>query len=255
MKKSEKTKPVQMKLSEKEEWTREVPVMNGVAVSYARQGQVDECFTDETEKEDSTLELLEEVISLGNLERACRRVMRNDGSAGIDGMVAKELGSWLSKNWQSLQEVLRQGTYIVSGVREVEIKKPKGGYRKLGIPTVIDRMIQQAIHQVINRIYDKTFSPTSYGFREGRGTKNALRQVSNYLKLGKTNVVDIDMAKFFDEVNHSRLLTRLSYRIKDKGLLRLIHQYLKAGILNDPTDKRDTARKSAIAFIIEYSAR
>ena len=231
MKKSEKTKPGQMHLSEKEEWTREVPVLNGIAVSYARQGQVDECFTDEAEKEDSTPELLEEVISLGNLERACRRVMRNDGSAGIDGMVAKELGSWLSKNWQSLQEVLRQGTYVVSGVRELEIKKPKGGYRKLGIPTVIDRMIQQAIHQVINRIYDKTFSPTSYGFREGRGTKNALLQVSHYLKLGKTNVVDIDMAKFFDEVNHSRLLTRLSYRIKDKGLLRLIHQYLKAGIL------------------------
>jgi len=231
MKKSEKTKPVQMYLSEKEEWTREVPVLSGVAVSYAMKRQVDEYSTDESEKRDLMPDLLEEVISLVNLERASRRVIRNDGSAGIDGMEAKELGNWLSKDWQDLQEDLRRGTYKVSGVREVEIEKPKGGYRKLGIPTVIDRMIQQAIHQVINRIYDKTFSPTSYGFREGRGTKNALLQVSEYLKNGKTHVVDIDMAKFFDEVNHARLLNRLSYRIKDKKLLRLIHQYLKAGIL------------------------
>lgn len=220
-----------MNLSEKEEWTREVPVLSGVAVSYASQGQEDECFTDEEEKGSSTLGLLEEVISLENLERACRRVIRNDGSAGIDRMTTKELGKWLSKNWQLLQASIRQGTYKVSGVREVEIEKAKGGYRKLGIPTVIDRMIQQAIHQVINRIYNPTFSQTSYGFRAGRSTKNALLQVSHYLKLGKTYVVDIDMAKFFDEVNHARLLNQLRNRIKDKGLLRLIHQYLKAGIL------------------------
>lgn len=222
-----------MYLSQKEEWTNEVPVLDGVAVSYAIEGQVGEYFTGGEKEKPLTPNLLEQVIVLSNLERACRRLVTNGGSAGIDGMEVKELGKWLTVNCRKLQKELREGTYQVKGVREVQIPKPKGGERVLGIPTVIDRMIQQAIHQVLEKIYDSTFSPTSYGFRKGRGTGNALIQLGHYIEKGRTHIVDIDLAKFFDEVNHDRLLKRLSYRIQDKGLLRLIHQYLKVGTLRE----------------------
>lgn len=231
MNKPDKHQDVQMYLSEKEEWTNKVPVLDGVAVSYAEQGQVGEYSTGVEKGKILNTNLLEQVIALPNLERSCRRVVTNGGSAGIDGMEVKELGKWLLLNWRSLQEKLLQGTYQVQGVKEVLIPKPKGGHRQLGIPTVIDRLIQQAIHQVLETIYDARFSPTSYGFRKGRSTQDALKQVGHYISKGRTYIVDIDMAKFFDEVNHDRLLKRLSYRIKDKRLLRLIHKYLKAGIM------------------------
>lgn len=233
MKKSDKQQAVQMYLSEKEEWTKRVPVLDGVAVSYAAHGQEDECLTGGEKQNTLTTELLEQIITLPNLEQASRQVINNGGSAGIDGMTVKELKTWLNKNWRELQESIRLGNYQVSGVRLVEIPKPKGGYRQLCIPTVKDRMIQQAIHQILNPIFDRSFSPTSYGFRKGRSAHDALSQLSHYLKGGRTYVVDIDMAKFFDEVNHDRLLNRLSQKVKDKGLLGLIHQYLKAGILKD----------------------
>lgn len=233
MKKSDKQKAVQMYLSEKEEWTKRVPVLDGVAVSYAAHGQVDECLTGGEKQNTLMPELLEQVIALPNLERACHRVISNGGSAGIDGMTVKELRNWLNKNWGELQETIRAGNYQVSGVRAVQLPKPKGGYRQLCIPTVKDRMIQQAIHQILHPIFDPTFSPTSYGFRRGRSTHDAITQLSHYIKGGRTYVVDIDMAKFFDEVNHDRLLNRLGQNLKDKELLGLIHQYLKAGILKD----------------------
>lgn len=231
MKKPDKRKAVQMYLSTKEEWTKRVPVLDGVAVSYAAQGQVGEYFTGGEEETTLTTKLLEQVIALPNLERACHRVISNGGSAGVDGMTVKELKEWLGTNWQELQTMILSGTYQVNGVGAVEIPKPKGGYRQLCIPTVKDRLIQQAIQQVLSPIYDKQFSPTSYGFRKGRNAEQAITQLSHYLKGGKNYIVDIDMAKFFDEVNHDRLLRRLSYQIKDKRLLRLIHQYLQAGIL------------------------
>jgi len=207
--------------------------MTGVAVSYANQRQVDEHLTGLEKEERLATDLMEAVISLSNLEKACRRVISNDGSAGIDGMTVKELQDWFSKNWQSLQSELLSAKYQLCGAREVEISKGKGGgVRKLGIPTVKDRLVQQAIQQVLSRLYDVDFSPTSYGFRPGRSAHNALRQLSHYISLGKTYVVDIDMAKFFDEVNHERLMSRLSYRIGDSRLLRLIHGYLRTGILS-----------------------
>jgi len=233
MKKSDKRKVVQRHLSEKEEWTSIVPVLNGVAVSYAIEGQVEECLTGQKEEKPLPKYLLDEIISLSNLSASCRQVIRNKGSAGIDGMTVKELGKWFSSNWRVLQEELRLGTYEVQGVKEILIPKAKGGHRKLGIPTVKDRLVQQAIYQVLSKLYEPTFSPTSYGFRKGRGTKDALKQLSHYISKGKSHIVDIDMAKFFDEVNHERLLSRLRLRVKDKVLLSLIHKYLRSGILEN----------------------
>ena len=232
MEKSDKRRSVQMHLSKEEEWTSDVPVLNGVAVSYAEQGQVDECKTGEEGTRALThSNLIESVASLSNLECACRRVINNGGSAGIDGMSVKELGAWFSQHWQGLQTSLISGTYQPQGVRSVQIPKPKGGYRQLGIPTVQDRLVQQAINQILEPIYDSTFSPTSYGFRRGRSSHDALSQLSHYLSQEKTYIVDIDMAKFFDEVNHDRLMSRLRHRIADKLLLQLIHRYLQAGIM------------------------
>ncbi len=231
MKKSDKQEGVQMYLSEKEDWTNHVPVLDGIAVSYAEQGQVDKYSAGRKEKIALTSKLLEDIISLDNLERACRKVIRNGGSAGIDKMSVQDLGKWFSTNWQTLQTELKTGSYNISPVKQVLIPKPKGGRRILGIPTVKDRLVQQAIHQKLSSIYEEEFSPTSYGFRPGRGTMNATIQLSHYLSQDKTYIVDIDMAKFFDEVSHERLMSRLSQRIADKGLLRLIHDYLKAGIL------------------------
>lgn len=233
MKKSENLIGVQMYLSEKEEWTNQIPVLEGAAVSYAQQERVDEYITGEEEKTALYKELLEEVVSLSNMQRACRQVISNKGSAGIDGMETEELSEWFNNNWQLLQTSLLEGRYKIGPIKSVQIPKPKGGYRQLGIPTVIDRLIQQAISQVLGPLYDPTFSPTSYGFRPGRSSKDAINQLSRYLSKGKTYIVDIDMAKFFDEVNHDLLLNRLRKRISDSRLLKLIHQYLQKGLLED----------------------
>ncbi len=233
VKKSDKHESgVQMYLSEKEEWTRRVPVLAGVAVSYANQTQVDEHSAGLGKEERLASGLMEAVCSLSNLEKACRRVISNGGSAGIDEMDVKELEGWFSMNWQNLQKELLSGSYVPSAVREVEIPKPKGGFRLLGIPTVKDRLIQQAIQEVLSPLYDAGFSPMSYGFRRGRGAQDALRQLSHYISSGRTYVVDIDLAKFFDEVNHERLMSRLSHRLRDSRLLKLIHRYLRTGILS-----------------------
>lgn len=235
MKKSDKQEGVQMNLSDKEEWTNHVPVLHGVAVSYADQLQVDKYSTGQKGEIALTTNLIASLTDLSNLERACRKVINNGGSAGIDGMRVSDLKSWFSQNWQELQKELREGEYVISGVKEVEIPKPKGGVRKLGIPTVKDRLVQQAIHQILSPLYEPRFSPTSYGFRKGRSASNAIEQLSHYISEDRTYIVDIDMAKFFDEVCHERLMSRLSHRILDKDFLRLIHRYLKTGVLRAGT--------------------
>lgn len=233
MLKSDKPKQaVQMYLSEEEEWTRAVPVLDSIPVRDAEQGQVDEYIIGLGKDNPLTMNMMEQIVSLPNLERACRRVILNKGSSGIDGMSVAELGKWFRTNWRNLQRELLTGQYRPQQVKLVEIPKPKGGYRQLGIPTVKDRLVQQAIHQVLNKHYDSTFSQLSYGFRQGRGSREALRQVSHYLSEGRKYIVDIDLQNFFGEVNHDRLMQRLSKRIGDKNLLTLIHQYLKVGILS-----------------------
>jgi group II intron reverse transcriptase/maturase len=176
-------------------------------------------------------ELMTIVCSSENLKQAFKRVKRNKGVAGIDQMPTGKFADWFITDGESLITDLLQGNYQPQGVKQVEIPKPKGGMRKLGIPTVRDRIIQQAIAQVLIPIYEREFSGNSYGYRPGRNAQMALRQASEYVTEGREVVVDMDMKSFFDEVNHDRLMYELSTKIGDKILLRLIRKYLQSGIL------------------------
>jgi len=174
-----------------------------------------------------TTNILEEVVDYANLNSAYKQVSANGGSGGIDKMDTSELRQWMGNNINGLREELLAQTYQVSPVRKVEIPKPNGGKRMLGIPTVKDRLVQQAIHQRLSQHYDPMFSESSYGFRPGRSAQQAVEQASNFIKAGNEWVVDIDLKKFFDKINHDRLMQRLSRGIGDKRLLRLIHAYLR----------------------------
>ena len=180
-----------------------------------------------------TKDLLASAMEPVNLLRAYRRVMSNAGSAGVDGMTVKDLKLWIRKNLTTITEEVHSGKYKPQGIRMVEIPKPSGGKRQLGIPTVIDRLIQQSIHQVMSPRYERVFSDHSYGFRPKRSAHHALAQASKFVSEGKGYVVDLDLEKFFDEVNHDRLMKLLSTRIGDKGLLLLIRKYLQAGMMQD----------------------
>jgi group II intron reverse transcriptase/maturase len=201
------------------------------AGSGAAAGKGQQVTTAQKQTRALTDDLMRIICSKDNLRRAYKQVKRNDGSSGIDGITIKEFKEWYPSHETELIESLMQGTYRPEAVRGVEIDKPGGGKRLLGIPTVKDRFIQQAIHQVMNDIYDDGFSDSSYGFREGRNAHQALRKASEYVQDGNTIVIDIDLEKFFDKVNHDRLMYQLSQRIGDKTLLRLIRQYLQSGIM------------------------
>ncbi|MFS0752811.1 group II intron reverse transcriptase/maturase [Oceanobacillus sp. 1P07AA] len=175
--------------------------------------------------------LMNQILSRDNLILALKRVERNKGSHGIDEMSVKFLRRHLYDNWDSLRENLRKGTYTPSPVRRVEIPKPSGGVRMLGIPTVTDRFIQQAIAQVLHTIFDPTFSEHSYGFRPNRRGHDAVRKARGFIKEGYRWVIDMDLEKFFDKVNHDKLMGVLAKRIKDKELLRLIRKYLQSGVM------------------------
>jgi RNA-directed DNA polymerase len=179
-----------------------------------------------------TENILEKIVDYGNLDKAYQRVRANKGSSGVDGM-EDDLRQWLGSYLNELQESILKEQYQVNAVRKVEIPKLGGGKRMLGIPTVKDRLIQQAIHQEMNRYYEPYFSDHSYGFRTGRSAGQAIVQASEYISGGKEWVVDIDLEKFFDKINHDRLMQRLSKGLGDKRLLRLINAYLKAGIMTD----------------------
>jgi RNA-directed DNA polymerase len=183
------------------------------------------------EQRTSTEHLMERIVDYGNLTKSFKRVSENDGSPGVDAMDTDGLRNWLGNNLFSLQTDLLSGEYKVSPVMKVEIQKPFGGTRVLGIPTVKDRLIQQAIHQELTRWYDPLFSESSYGFRPGRNAHQAILKASEYVKSGQEWVVDIDLEKFFDKINHDRLMQRLYKGIGDKGLLRLIKSYLQAGLM------------------------
>ena len=178
-----------------------------------------------------TEHILERIVDYGNLDRAYQQVRSNKGSSGVDGMEVDELRQWIGGHLKELQTSILQEQYEVGAVRKVEIPKPTGGMRMLGIPTVKDRLVQQAIHQELNRYYEPYFSDHSYGFRTGRSAGQAIVQASDYIAEGREWVVDIDLEKFFDTINHDRLMQRLSKGIGDKRLLRLINAYLKTGIM------------------------
>ena len=180
-----------------------------------------------------TFDLMTRIACPGNLLRAAARVKANQGAAGADGMNVRQLGTWLGTHMEALIADLREGRYRPQPVLGVEIPKPGGGKRQLGVPTVIDRLVQQAILQILEPILEATFSPSSFGFRPGRGAHDALRQASAYVAGGREIVVDLDVEKFFDRVNHDVLLARLARHIADKTLLRIVRRFLEAGMMKD----------------------
>ncbi|WP_077212863.1 group II intron reverse transcriptase/maturase [Bacillus dakarensis] len=175
--------------------------------------------------------LLNQILSRENMLLALKRVEQNKGSHGVDMMPVQNLRQHIVENWSSIKEAIFEGTYEPMPVRRVEIPKPDGGVRLLGIPTVTDRLIQQAIAQVLSKIYDPMFSEHSYGFRPNRSAHDAVRKAKGYIKDGYRWVVDMDLEKFFDKVNHDRLMSKLSKRVYDKPLLKLIRKYLQAGVM------------------------
>jgi len=179
----------------------------------------------------STSHLMEEVVSRENLRNALKRVEKNDGKPGPDGIRVSELREVIRKEWPGIQEKLLEGTYRPQPVRRVHIPKPEGGSRKLGIPSATDRLISQAMLQVLQPIFDPTFSDKSYGYRPGRSAHQAVRRVQRYLKEGHRWLVDIDLESFFDRVNHDKLLGKMAKVIEDKRILRVIRAYLVAGIM------------------------
>jgi RNA-directed DNA polymerase len=187
--------------------------------------------TNPTESPANTKELMEEVCDEKNLEAALRRVQANKGSAGVDGMTVEELPGYLEEHWPAIRDQLLQGTYRPQPVRRVELEKEGGGVRKLGIPTVVDRLIQQAVMQVLQPRWDPTFSPHSYGFRPGRSAHQAVAQAQQYLAQGYGYVVDIDLEQFFDRINHDKLMGQVAHRVEDKRVRRLIRAYLNAGVM------------------------
>ena len=202
-------------------------------VHQAKAGQAKQVNKEEAQGRALTDDLMTIICSSTNLKQAYRRVKRNKGVAGIDQMPTEKFAIWFIQNGELLINDLLQGRYRPQAVKQVEIPKPKGGIRKLGIPTVTDRIIQQAISQVLIPIYEQEFSEFSYGFRPGRRARMALKQASQYVTEGRDVVVDMDMKSFFDEVNHDRLMYQLSTKIADKTLLKLIRKYLQSGVLSD----------------------
>jgi len=205
--------------------------LEGRGEAPARQRSAEEPTAGHGDERSGASGWMERVCERANLQAALKRVKRNKGSAGIDGMTVDELPEYLKANWARLREELLAGTYQPLAVRRQEIPKSGGGVRELGIPTVVDRLIQQAILQVLGPQFDVTFSQYSYGFRPGRSAHDAVVQAQRYVNGGRRFVVDVDLEKFFDRVNHDVLMGRLAKRVGDKRLLGLVRRYLEAGVM------------------------
>ena len=211
-----------------------------------REGRATLCPEDQSPTNPSTEEasppsVMQEVLEPENLEAALARVQANKGKPGIDGMTVKQLPGYLRVHWPRIKQQLLAGTYKPQPVKRVEISKPDGGVRKLGIPTVVDRFIQQAVQQVLSRRWDSTFSPGSFGFRPGRSAHQAVEVAQRHIADGCRWVVDIDLEKFFDRVNHDRLMGRIRQRETDQALIHLIRAFLSSGVMIEglvsPTDE------------------
>src|SRR5271166_2350797 len=177
------------------------------------------------------LRLMEAVVERNNLFRAYDRVAKNEGAPGVDGLTVSEFKPWLQRHWARVRQDLLTGVYQPEAVRKVEIPKPQGGVRTLGIPTVLDRLIQQALHQVLQPLFEPEFSASSYGFRPGRNAHQAVETARGYVAEGRRWVVDLDLEKFFDRVNHDILMARVARKVKDRRVLKLVRRYLEAGLM------------------------
>src|SRR6202142_628714 len=206
----------------------------------------------ETESSARQEQLMEEVCKRENCWQAYKRVKANKGSPGIDGMKVGDLSGYLKQHWPTIREQLLKGTYRPQPVRRVEMPKPDGGVRKLSIPTVMDRLIQQAVMQVLQRRWDPTFSEHSYGFRPGRSAHQAVEAAQKYIAAEYRWCVDLDLEKLFDRVSHDKLMAKIAERVSDKRLLKLIRAFLTAGVMEgglvSPVDEGDSARRSIIAL-------
>jgi group II intron reverse transcriptase/maturase len=210
------------------------PVVRGEDVYLKPGGRVSQKWLTACKEERAlTADLMEKIADLSNLTTALGRVVKNGGSAGIDGMTVNQLKEWFNHNWQALQSSLLKGTYTPSGVKGVRIRKPKGGYRQLGIPTCKDRLVQQATSQILSKRYEQVFSSNSFGFRPRRNAHQALLRAAGYTAEGYNYVVDLDLEKFFDKVNHDRLMWLLGTRIGDKRVTGLIGKFLRSGMMQD----------------------
>jgi RNA-directed DNA polymerase len=177
--------------------------------------------------------LIEQIVSKGNMKEAYKRVVRNKGVPGVDGITTVELKGYLFKHWETTKQMLLEGRYHPQPVKRVEIPKPGGGVRKLGIPTVMDRLIQQAINQVLERFFEPVFSEYSYGFRPQRSAEMAIKQAKEYIREDRRYVVDMDLEKFFDKVNHDILIERIRRKVSEPEVLTLIRRYLKSGVMEN----------------------
>ena len=209
------------------------PSPTGEARRAGREGSESLGTTSELESSARTDRMVEEIVERENLKEALRRVKANKGSAGVDGMTVNQLGDYLKQHWPAIREQLLSGAYRPKPVKRVEIPKPDGGVRKLGIPTVLDRFIQQAVMQVLQQRWDPEFSDHSYGFRPGRSAHQAVAQAQQHIAAGYSWVVDLDLEKFFDRVNHDKLMAQIAKRVEDKRLLKLIRAFLNAGVMEN----------------------
>lgn len=214
-------------------------IVEAVPVRYSQNGRVSPEWLSACEEERNLTEyLMNRIADPLNISKAYKQVVQNGGSGGVDGMRVEELQGWLGENLNVLRSELLSGRYVPQAVRGVQIPKSSGGHRQLGIPTVRDRLVQQCISQVLMEGYEKVFSCHSYGFRPGRNAHQALRQAGEYVSGGKNHVIDLDLERFFDEVNHDRLLWLLSTRIGDKRVVQLIGRFMRAGLLEDGLSKQ-----------------
>ena len=220
------------KQSQKSANTESRPGRDGEAIGAGRDGRSLSTVAQEDERS-GTAALMERVTAHANLITATKRVKQNKGSPGVDGMTVDVVDDWLTAHGEELRQRLLSGSYRPAPVRRVSIPKASGGVRDLGIPTVVDRVVQQAVLQVLQPLFDPTFSTSSYGFRPGRSAHQAVLAAQRYVEDGRHIVVDVDLSKFFDRVNHDILMGRLAKRIEDKRLLRLIRHFLEAGVMQN----------------------